>query len=347
MTASTKFVLNMISQKDLISAFCHLSTILEDKNQDLINVINQSYANNNWLTSDNYWKSINHWKGSLTQDKIQEFISDYPIAPKPQTIGIIMAGNIPMVGFHDLLCVLLMGHTAQVKYSSDDPYVIEYLINCLKSYNPKLNNRIVVTERLQSIDAVIATGSNNSFRYFESYFKHLPRLLRKNRKSIAILDGSETEKEYELLAHDILTYFGLGCRNVSQLFIPNGRPIEKILDCMMDYSHLINHNKYANNYTYHKALLLMNSEQHLDTGFLLPKRRRDLLSPLACIHYDFYESIDEIDDFISKNKEDIQCIVGNYSSTDVIPFGKAQYPDLKDFADNKNTLEFLSTLNTN
>lgn len=336
----------MTLQKDLVSAFCHLSSKLEDINQDLINVVNQSYLNNNWLTSDNYWKSINHWKGSLTKYNIQEFITDYPITTESKTIGIIMAGNIPMVGFHDLLCVLLMGHNAQVKCSSNDPYVIKYLINCLKLYNPKLNDKIVITERLKSIDAVIATGSNNTFRYFESYFKHLPRLLRKNRKSIAILDGSETEKEFELLGQDILTYFGLGCRNVNQLFIPNGRTIEEILDCIMDYSHLINHNKFANNYTYHKALLLMNNEQHLDTGFLLPKRRRDLLSPLACVHYDYYESFDEIDDFILKNKEDIQCIVGNYSSTEVIPFGKAQYPDLKDFADNKNTLEFLSTLNT-
>jgi hypothetical protein len=337
----------MVSQEDLISAFCHLSSKLNQNNQDLNDAVNQTYTNNNWLTPDNYWKSINHWKDSLTLDSIQKFISDYPMVLNPQTVGIIMAGNIPMVGFHDLLCVLLMGHKAQVKLSSDDPYVINYFIRVLISFNPKLKNRISISEKLHSIEAVIATGSNNSFRYFESYFKHLPRLLRKNRKSIAILDGSETEKDLKLLAHDILTYFGLGCRNVSQLFIPHRIRIEDVLDAMIDYSDLINHNKYANNYTYHKALLLMNNEQHLDTGFLLPKKRQDLLAPLACIHYDFYESIDEVEAFILQNKEDIQCIVGNYSSTKVVPFGKAQYPDLKDFADNKNTLQFLSTLKTN
>lgn len=337
----------MISQEDLISAFCHLSSKLNQNNQDLNDAINQTYTNNNWLTPNNYWKSINHWKDSLTLNTIQEFISDYPTVSNPQTVGIIMAGNIPMVGFHDLLCVLLMGHKAQVKLSSDDPYVINYFIRVLISFNPKLKNRISISEKLKYIDAVIATGSNNSFRYFESYFKHLPRLLRKNRKSIAILDGSETDGDLKLLAKDILTYFGLGCRNVSQVFIPYGQSIKNVLDAMMDYSDLINHNKYANNYTYHKALLLMNNEQHLDTGFLLPKKRQDLLAPLACIHYDFYESIGEVETFILQNKEEIQCIVGNYSSTKVIPFGKAQYPDLKDFADNKNTLQFLSTLKTN
>ena len=334
----------MVSQEDLILAFCHLSSKLSQNNQDLNDAINQTYTNNNWLTPDNYWKSVNHWKDSLTQGNIQEFISDYPIVSIPQTVGIIMAGNIPMVGFHDLLCVLLMGHKAKVKLSSDDPYVINYFTRVLISFNPKLKNRISISEKLQSIEAVIATGSNNSFRYFESYFKHLPRLLRKNRKSIAILDGSETKKDLELLAHDVLTYFGLGCRNVSQLFIPHGQRIEDVLDAMTNYNDLINHNKYANNYTYHKALLLMNNEQHLDTGFLLPKKRQDLLAPLACIHYGFYESIDEVKAFINQNTNDIQCIVGNYSYTKAIPFGKAQYPDLNEFADNENTLQFLSTL---
>jgi hypothetical protein len=336
----------MISQKDLIIAFSDLSSKLDQTNQDLIDTINQTFANNSWLTPENYWKSIHHWKNSLSKANIEDFISKYSVAQNPKIIGIIMAGNIPMVGFHDLLCVVLMGHKAQVKLSSDDPYVIAYFVSVLKSINSNLKDRIIISEKLQSVDAVIATGSNNSYRYFESYFKHLPRLLRKNRKSIAILNGTETEKDLQLLAYDILTYFGLGCRNVSQIFIPNNQSVEKVLDAMMSLNDVINHHKYANNYTYHKALLLMNNEQHLDTGFLLPKKRRNLSAPLACIHYDYYDSMEDIKAFIQENKEDIQCIVGNYSSTNVVPFGKAQSPDLKDFADNIDTLEFLSTLET-
>jgi len=336
----------MILQKDLIQAFYHLSSKLDPSNQDLGDAINQTFSNNSWLTPENYWKSINHWKSSLNKENIKDFIAKYSIANNPKTIGIIMAGNIPMVGFHDLLCVLLMGHKAQIKLSSDDPYVIAYFIGVLKSINSNFKDRIIIADKLHSIDAVIATGSNNSYRYFESYFKHLPRLLRKNRKSIAVLDGTETEIQLKSLADDVFTYYGLGCRNVSQIFIPSDQSIEKVLDAMISHIDVINHHKYANNYTYHKALLLMNNEQHLDTGFLLPKERRNLSAPLACIHYDYYNSIDIVKNFIQENKEQIQCIVGNYSTSDVVPFGKAQSPDLKDFADNINTLEFLSTLET-
>ncbi|MDG1045217.1 MAG: acyl-CoA reductase [Bacteroidia bacterium] len=336
----------MILQKDLIQAFYHLSSKLDPSNQDLGDAINQTFSNNSWLTPENYWKSINHWKSSLNKENIKDFIAKYSIANNPKTIGIIMAGNIPMVGFHDLLCVLLMGHKAQIKLSSDDPYVIAYFIGVLKSINSNFKDRIIIADKLHSIDAVIATGSNNSYRYFESYFKQLPRLLRKNRKSIAVLDGTETEIQLKSLADDVFTYYGLGCRNVSQIFIPSDQSIEKVLDAMISHIDVINHHKYANNYTYHKALLLMNNEQHLDTGFLLPKKRRNLSAPLACIHYDYYNSIDIVKNFIQENKEQIQCIVGNYSTSDVVPFGKAQSPDLKDFADNINTLEFLSTLET-
>ena len=336
----------MILREDLVKAFCRLSSKLDLTNQDLVDAINKTFSNNSWLTPENYWKSINHWKSSLTKENIEDFIAKYTVTKNPQTIGVIMAGNIPMVGFHDLLCILLMGHKAQIKLSSEDPYVISYFTSVLKTINSNLKDRIIIADKLHSIDAVIATGSNNSYRYFESYFKHLPRLLRKNRKSIAVLDGTETEKELKLLADDVLTYYGLGCRNVSQIFIPRDQEIEKVLDAMINYRDVINHHKYANNYTYHKALLLLNNEQHLDTGFLLPKERRNILAPLACIHYEYYDTIKEVETFIQENKEDIQCIVGNYSSTKKIPFGKAQSPDLKDFADNINTLDFLSTLDS-
>ncbi|MFT4598041.1 MAG: hypothetical protein ACJAR8_001561 [Bacteroidia bacterium] len=332
----------MISREDCINKFVELGKLFTADNEELSACIQRTYVENNWLIEDNYWQAIREWKTKLTQDSLLAFAQNYTWSTSPKKVGIIMAGNIPMVGFHDLLCVLLSGHAANIKPSSDDKYVMLYITRILASLG--LEDKITVVERLDKIDAVIATGSNNSFRYFEHYFKHIPNLLRKNRKSLAILDGTETDEQLKDLADDVFQYFGLGCRNVSLLFLPKSLDITRVLDNFMQYADLSNHNKFANNYTYHKALLLMNTEQHLDTGFLLPKERLELNAPLACINYAFYESDTEIESFIQENESKIQCVVGNYSKLDTIPFGKSQRPDLQDYADNVNTLDFLQNL---
>lgn len=332
----------MISREDCINRFVELGKLFTTDNEELSTCIQRTYVENNWLIEDNYWQAIREWKTKLTQDSLLAFAQDYTWSTSPKKVGIIMAGNIPMVGFHDLLCVLLSGHGANIKPSSDDKYVMLYIAGILASLG--LEEKITVVERLDKIDVVIATGSNNSFRYFEHYFKHIPNLLRKNRKSLAILDGTETDEQLKDLADDVFQYFGLGCRNVSLLFLPKSLDIARVLDNFMQYADLSNHNKFANNYTYHKALLLMNTEQHLDTGFLLPKERLELNAPLACINYAYYESDTEVQSFIQENESKIQCVVGNYSKLDTIPFGKSQRPDLQDYADNVNTLNFLQNL---
>lgn len=332
----------MILKSQIISSLVKLADSFVTTNEALNGAINRTYYENNWLTEDSYWLAINNWKSILNAENIQHFCNSYIYASSPKKIGIIMAGNIPMVGFHDLMCTLLSGHIAVVKPSSDDKYVMLYIIQFLKENG--LNEHINIVERLDSIDAIIATGSNNSFRYFQHYFKHIPNLLRKNRKSIAILKGDESEADLNNLAHDVFQHYGLGCRNVSFLYLPEGMDITKILDHFMTYKELANHNKYANNYTYHRAILLMNGEQHLDTGFVLPKERLDINAPLACIHYAFYKNNEQVASFIQKNKEEIQCIVGNYSLEDIIPFGKAQNPEIQDFADNIDTLKFLENV---
>jgi hypothetical protein len=331
----------MINRTQLIAAFVNLGDSFRADNEKLNAAINRTYYENNWLTEESYWQALLHWKSTLTTANLENFIAPYKIAKTPKNIGVIMAGNIPMVGFHDLLCTLLSGHIAIVKPSSDDKYVMLYIINYLSAIKG-LQDRVQVVERLEGLDGVIATGSNNSFRYFEHYFKNIPHLLRKNRKSMAVLSGQETSEELELLANDVFKHYGLGCRNVSFIYLPKSMNITRILDHFMGYKHLENHNKYANNYTYHRAILLMNGEQHLDTGFILPKERLDLLAPLACINYAYYQSKEDVKRFIEKNTEEIQCVVGNYSELDTIPYGKSQEPDLQDFADNINTLKFLS-----
>ena len=332
----------MILKSEIISILANLGDSFHESSEHLNGIVHKTYFENNWLTAESYWQAINHWKSLLTLKNLEEFSAPYAFTLVPKKIGLIMAGNIPMVGFHDLLCTLLSGHIAVVKPSSDDKYVMLYIVDFLVKNG--LVDRIHIVERLDSIDAVIATGSNNSFRYFQYYFKHIPHLLRKNRKSIAILNGSESNEDLENLAHDVFKHYGLGCRNVSFIYLPKSMDITRVLDHFMTYKELANHNKYANNYTYHRAILLMNGEQHLDTGFVLPKERLDIHAPLACIHYSYYNSELEINDFIEKNTDELQCVVGNYSHPGIVPFGKSQNPEIQDFADNMDTLKFLESV---
>jgi hypothetical protein len=335
----------MLNLSELITAFSKLDQVCTPQNQELQAAIQKSYFENNWLTNDNYWEAINNWLPILSVKNITNFCSDSEFAKNPKKVGIIMAGNIPMVGFHDLLCVLLSGNIAVIKPSSDDKHVMPYLLKALTKLNPELALHYIVVERMDKIDAVIATGSNNSFRYFEYYFKNTPSLLRKNRKSLAVISGEESSEELRLLADDVFKYYGLGCRNVSLIFIPTGFDFTKILDQFMAFTELSNHNKFANNYTYHRALLLMNSADHLDTGFALFQEKRDLNAPLSCIYYTFYDSLNEVYEYISDQEENIQCIVGKNIHSTFISLGTSQQPDLKDFADNINTFEFLNSLN--
>lgn len=332
----------MIDPSFVIKCFAALAKELTFENEILAAHINRIYVENNWLTKENYSLALDAWRNDLTNEKLEEFAAPYSYCSSPKNIGIIMAGNIPLVGMHDLLCVLLSGNKAIVKPSSEDKHVITYVCSLLSEMG--LENRIAIIDKLEDIDGVIATGSNNTFRYFEYYFRNTPSLLRKNRTSIAVLSGEETTEDLNNLAHDVFQYFGLGCRNVSNIFIPESINITHVLDHMMTYQHLSEHNKYANNYTYHRALLLMNNEQHLDTGFALFKERKELQVPLACVNYYTYSNIDEMTIFTKENKEDIQCVVGNYLDLCEVPYGKSQKPRLQDFADNVDTFQFLNNL---
>lgn len=332
----------MIELSQIIELLVKLGSTLNEQNAPLNAAIRRTYNENNWLTPENYAQAIIHWVELLTEENLLTFTSAYGYASTPKSVGIIMAGNIPLVGFHDLLCVLLSGNKAVVKPSSDDKYVIEYICKALKEMG--LKERIEIVEKLSDIDAVIATGSNNSHRYFQHYFKHLPSLLRKNRKSIAVIDGSETDTDLKLLADDIFTYYGLGCRNVSLVLVPESYNVTSLLDHLMIKKEVGDHNKYANNYTYHRAMYLMNQVEHLDMGFCLVREQLDLNVPLACLYYSYYKNVSEVETFIKEQQENIQCVVGNYSHSQTVSFGMSQNPDLQSFADNVDTMKFLNNL---
>jgi len=327
-----------------INALSQLGEFLASQNHHAI--FDKAYIHNNWFTQKFVANAFIPWSDLLSPNNLYLWTSNYPIKDQKEvkTILIIMAGNIPLVGFHDLLSVLICGHKALVKLSSNDTIIPKYIIDELIRIEPGFADLIVISDNtIGSVyDAVIATGSNNSNRYFEYYFKNKSNLLRGNRNSLAILNGDESKDDLEKLADDVFMYFGLGCRNVSKLMLPRNFNFEALFEAFEKYVGLIEHNKYANNYTYHKAILLMNQTPHLDNGFILLKEDKAIASPLGVLFYEFYDTENEIDEIISKNKENIQCIVSKDSNN--IQFGQAQYPKLSDYADGKDTIEFLCSL---
>jgi len=299
---------------------------------------------NAWFTEESIKGAINAWVEQLNDEMLTAWINPYKLkeVESPKRVLIIMAGNIPLVGFHDFLAVLISGHKVVIKLSSNDNVLIPLIIEKLIEIAPEFSSRIEFIEDIKDkkFEAVIATGSDSSSKYFEYYFKDAKRIIRKNRRSVAILDGTETKRELEGLANDVFAYFGLGCRNVSKVFLPKGYDLNKLFEAFYPYSNVVDHKKYGNNYDYNKAIFLMGSNKLIENGFLLLKEEKSLLSPVAMLYYEFYSNVDLIEEFIEDNKDLLQCVV----SHDKIPFGSTQKPNLWDYADGVDTVEFLRDL---
>ena len=312
-----------------------------DKFLDLI-VLSQSH--NGWYTEEQVYFAINAWAKALTPENLDKWLDDYQIhdIAQPKSVGLILAGNIPLVGFHDFISVLVCGHRAVVKTSSNDQHLLPFLAKYMIAVQPKLADHIIFTEgKLEGFDAVIATGSNNTARYFEYYFKDKPSIIRKNRNSAAVLDGSESKEQLIALGEDIFRYFGLGCRNVSKLFVPKGYDFTAFFEAMYEYRDVIHYQKYANNYDYNKAVFLMSNFKLLDNEFLTIKEDASYASPISSIFYEYYDDLSEIQQRLKQDSEQIQCIVSDGLVDNSIPFGKTQQPELWDYADNVDTIEFL------
>lgn len=315
------------------------SGITETEYLQMQSLINKQFHFNGWFTPASVKQVLCAWGDLLTVQKLERWTQNYTYSLIPKRIGIIMAGNIPLVGFHDFLAVLLSGNKAVIKLSSDDKTLLPALVEVLFQWNPALKERIeICNTKLSPIDAVIATGSNNSLSYFESYFGKYPHIFRKNRTSLAVLTGTESKEDLTALGADMFTYFGLGCRNVSQVLIPRDFDLDRIFEAIVPYGDIINHHKYANNYDYNRTILLMNLEKMLDNGFVLFRESDQLFSPLAMVFYHRYDNKDEVESFLRNHKQDIQAVVGQ----DYLAFGKAQCPNLDDYADGVDTMKWLS-----
>ena len=311
-----------------------------------LDLIQLSQSHNGWYTPEQVYFAIRSWAEALTEENLNRWLLKYEIEKtEPQTIGLILAGNIPLVGFHDFLSVLISGHRAMVKTSSNDQHLLPFLARYLMAVEPELKNFINFTEgKLENFDAVIATGSNNTERYFEFYFKDKPSIIRKSRNSIAVLNGKESKEQLVALGEDIFRYFGLGCRNVSKLFVPAGYDFTAFFEAMFEYQDIIHYEKYANNYDYNKAVFLMSNFKLLDNGFLTIKEDSSHASPISSIFYEYYANRADVEKRLAADAEHIQCIVSDGFISNSILFGTTQKPTLWDYADNVDTIAFLQNL---
>ena len=314
--------------------------VSQEKYNQLIALFSTIHVYNGWFNKSNVVKSILAIGNMLDEEKLNQWISSYNLTKKKteKKVAVIAAGNIPLVSFHDFVSVIISGNIFVGKLSKDDHLLLPSIAAILVDIDPKLENYIqFITGKLENIDSVIATGSNNTARYFDFYFGKYPNIIRKNRNSIGILDGSETKTELQELGQDIFSYFGLGCRNVSKIYIPENFDLNRLFNAIYDFHPIKMHNKYANNYDYNKAVWLLNNEQLLDNEFILLKEDKSISSPVASLYYERYNNKNEMEEILIDNAHNIQCIV----SKNHVAFGKAQQPELWDYADNIDTMKFL------
>ncbi len=322
----------------------HGSGLTREEFDQLEGAIQRAEQHNGWATGENVRYAIAGWGEMLQEVLIEKWLGKYPDLQKPRserTVGLVLAGNVPLVGLHDVICVWLAGHIAQVKCSSQEPELIPALVQVLEKLLPGTADRIRFADgKLGEVEAVIATGSNNTARYFDHYFGHLPRIVRKSRVSVAVLDGSETDAELEALGEDVFRYFGLGCRNVSKVLLPEDFDLDRIFKAFFPFQNIIQHNKYANNYDHTRALWLLDGVTFLENGFVLLKEDRSLASPVGSLFYERYFDRKAVEEELIAHAEEIQCVVGHGK----VPFGKAQLPAIDDYADGVDTMEFLIKL---
>ena len=328
-----KTIHHLVQLGELLSQTDAFSTLFE-----------QAYQQNSWFTPANLQFAFQVWSEALSEPNVRRWLSAYPeySVSSPKRVLVVMAGNIPLVGFHDLLCVLAAGHRAMVKLSSNDAVLLPALVAHLRTFAPEWAEAVHFSdERITDFDMVLATGSNNTARYFEYYFGQKPHIIRKNRNSVAVLTGHETPEALLELGRDLFQYYGLGCRSVSKLFVPKDYNFDFLFKAIYPYRTLIEEQKYANNYDYNKAVYLMSQFKLLENGFLLLKEDRHYASPIATLFYEYYTDVALLQERLRADANQIQCVVGEELFANAIPFGYTQMPQLWDYADGVDTMQFL------
>lgn len=333
-----------MTKQQRINAFVKLGELLKKQPEDLTQIIQLAQHKNPWYTVKNVESALHAISSNLTEERLNHWLQGYPDSRSAKTVGLILAGNIPLVGFHDILCVLISGFKAKIKVSSDDAGLTTYVLNSLKQIEPAFEAAFEIVDKLKDFDLVIATGSNNTARYFDYYFGSKPHIIRRNRNSVAVITGQESPAQLEALGHDIFDYFGLGCRSVSKLFIPKDYAVAHFFEGIADFKDVSEHYKYNNNYDYNKSIYLINGDKHFDNGFLLLKQDQRTASPLSVVYYEEYNRLEDVENELNQQAENIQCVVSEVQlniQSPVFHFGESQCPALDDYADGINTLDFL------
>lgn len=334
---------------DRISALAALGEHLLQPDDYLDAIIHRTEYNNAWFTKENQHLAIQAIATEfLNKNKLEKWVAAYPIVDEPamKTVGMVMAGNLPLVGFHDVVCTFVAGHKAKIKLSDKDRFLLPYLLQLLEKYAPGAGAYFEIVEQLTGFDAVIATGSNNSARYFEAYFGKYPHIIRKNRNAVAVLDGTESDDELHLLGKDVFRFFGLGCRNVSKLYLPKGFHFKQLTESLHEYHEIANHSKYRNNFDYNLALLMLNQVPCFDNGCIILTEDKAIASRIAMLHYEFYEDKNLLEMELVNRQAEIQCIVAKPQllSLPTIAFGKTQDPRLGDYADGVDVMDWLTAI---
>lgn len=327
----------------MLAALQELGERLSTHHEEFMQAVQEAGAANAWFTEENVLLAAEAIRSRYLQAAaLQQWLSQYPALPaaRPRRLGLILAGNIPLVGFHDVLCAVVSGHEVQVKLSSQDSVLFRFVLGELEALAPELMRRIQVVERLQQPEAVIATGANVTLTHFRRYFGGIPNILRGHRNGVAVLTGSETAEELAALGRDIFSYFGLGCRNVAKLLVPAGYDLTTLFPHWQAYNHIIFHNKYRNNYDYYRAVFLINKMAHLEGPMVLLREDPLPSSPIAVLHYEYYTNRESLESILHRDAAAVQCVVGQGRT----PFGQSQFPALNDYADGVDTMQFLSRL---
>ncbi len=328
--------------EERINIFDKLKNYLLSTNENWLQAKAEATYTNAWFIEEFIDLSVkNICDAFLCKEKLATWLKHYNVnnSITNKTLGLVMAGNIPLVGFHDFLCVFMSGHKVLIKPSSKDEILIKHIVEKLIEWDARIAATVQFAQTLKKCDAYIATGSNNSSRYFELYFGKYPNIIRKNRTSVAVINGDETKEDLQKLAKDIQLYFGQGCRNVTHLYVPLGYDFIPLLTELKAYEHFLDFHKYRHNYDYQLALLMMNSKFYMTDGSVILSENESIFSAISQVHYSYYKNIDEVK-LLIENNDDIQCIVGK----DYIDFGTAQIPSLHDYADRIDTMKFLCEL---
>lgn len=338
----------MIHRDEFLSSLSPLREALAARPSAMEEVLKQARLNNQWFTDEFIDEAIEGILSAfLDVEKCAAWLSNYPHQhSSSKRIALIMAGNIPLVGFHDLFCVLASGHHAVLKLSEKDTILLPYMIDVWKNILPPIGDAVQFVDRVEGIDAVIATGSNNSLRYFEYYFKSYPHVFRRNRNGVAVLNGNESDRTLKALGDDIFLFFGLGCRNVSKVIVPEGYDFNRWHEAMSNWEYLGDHNKYRNNLDYNYAIYLINQVPHLHLGQLILKEDQQIASRIGCVYYHFYKNENEVVQFLEQHRDEIQCVISEIpiKGWDHIQPGQSQRPTLSQYADGVDTMAFLASL---